>query len=74
MSDEMLSLRVSLSSLSEELKTTKSNLVSYAHINVKPGMGGGGEGIRRAFETIFRPPGWAFDDTGLPGWGGGGAV
>ena len=24
-------------------------------------------GIGRAFDTIFRPLGWAFDDTGLPG-------
>ena len=40
-----------------------------ARINVKSGKrgGGGGAGIRRAFDTIFRPPGWAFDDTGLPG-------
>ena len=41
-----------------------------ARINVKPGRGAG---IGRAFDTIFRPLGWAFGDTGLPG-GGGGAV
>ena len=29
----------------------------------------GGAGIERAFDTIFRPLGWAFDDTGLPGGG-----
>ena len=31
-----------------------------------------GVGIGRAFDTIFRPLGWAFDDTGLPGGGGAG--
>ena len=31
----------------------------------------GGGGIERAFDTIFRPLGWAVDDTGLPGGGGG---
>ena len=31
--------------------------------------GGGGAGIGQAFDTIFRPLGWAFDDTGLPGGG-----
>ena len=28
---------------------------------------GGGGGIGRAFDTIFRPLEWAFDNTGLPG-------
>ena len=36
------------------------------HVSVLSLGGGGGAGIGRAFDTIFRSLCWAFDDTGLP--------
>ena len=58
----------------QENKCQVSFITIYSEYNARIDVkhGGRGVGIGRAFETIFRPLGWAFDDTGLPG--GGGAV